>query len=272
MRRFIIGIVAIAVLAIPSVASAKVQRCEASAPVNTTVTTATFTALQPKDTIGQFGNVWKHDYTVTVNADKTFSGNGTVTDNGVSFAWNESITGSFNADMSAVSFATVPVGGGATFKVTDAPYNISVPVDSTWTQNIIEFKISTPVITSVTTSTPGTQCPAATKVAGSIWYENPGNGLANFTFAGYDGGASAADKGTGFYVDKSGYYSVKATDVVGIDSTSMKMTMVVTHSKHPAVKAGLVLTFIVNDAPDAPDYLTYEGTNFVAKAGNILVG
>ncbi len=108
-------------------------------------------------------------------------------------------------------------------------------------------------------------------MAGSIWYDNPGNGLANFTFAGYDGGASAADKGTGFYADKSGYYTVKATDVVGIDSTSMKMTMVVTYSKHPAVKAGLVLTFIVHDAPGAPDYLTYEGTNFVAKAGNIVV-
>ncbi len=96
-------------------------------------------------------------------------------------------------------------------------------------------------------------------MAGSIWYDNPGNGLANFTFSGYDGGPSAADKGTGFYSDKSGYYTAKATDVEGIDSTSMKLTMEVTYSKHPAVKAGVMLTFIVNDAPDAPDYLTYRG-------------
>ena len=67
MKKIIIGVIAVAMLAIPSIASADVARCEASVPVNTTVTTATFTALQPKDTVGQFTNVWKHDFTVTVN-------------------------------------------------------------------------------------------------------------------------------------------------------------------------------------------------------------
>ena len=112
MKKIIIGIVAIAMLAIPSVASADVPRCEASVPVNTTVTTATFTALQPKDTTNQFTNVWKHDFTVIVNADNTFTGTGTVTDNGGSFAWAESITGSFNADKTLVSFNTIPVVAG----------------------------------------------------------------------------------------------------------------------------------------------------------------
>ena len=157
MRKLIIGFLAIAMLAIPSVASADVPRCEASVPVNTTVTTAKFTALQPKDTVGQFGNVWKHDYTVIVNADSSFSGTGAVSDNGGSFAWNETITGSFNADRTLISFDTIPVEGGATFKVTNAPYNISVPVESTWTANIIEFMISTPNITTDTTATPGTE-------------------------------------------------------------------------------------------------------------------
>ena len=132
-------------------------RCEASAPVSTTVTTATFTALQPKDTTHQFANVWKHDFKVTVNADNTFTGTSTVSDNGGSFAWAEDVTGSFNADRTRVSFNTVPVGGGATFKVTDAPYNVSVDVVSTWTANSIEFMISTPVFTSATTTTPGTE-------------------------------------------------------------------------------------------------------------------
>jgi hypothetical protein len=149
MRKFIIGIVAIAMLVIPSVASADVLRCEASA---TTGTTATFTALQPKDTTGQFTNVWKHDFTVSINADNTFSGKSTVSDNGGSFAWAEDVTGKFNADMTLISFDTIPVGGGATFKVTNAPYNISVPVESTWTANLIEFKISTPDITPGTES------------------------------------------------------------------------------------------------------------------------
>ena len=158
MRKLIIGIVGIAMLAIPSIASADVQRCEASVPVKTTVTTATFTALQPKDTTGQFTNVWKHDYTVIVNADGSFSGTGTVSDNGGSFAWAEGITGSFNADKSIVSFDTVPVGGGATFKVTMAPTNdTTVPVESTWTANKIEFQISKPVVTTATTTTPGTE-------------------------------------------------------------------------------------------------------------------
>ena len=134
----------------------------------------------------------------------------------------------------------------------------------------VKFRVSKPVLTTVTTTTPGTEC-AATTAAGSIWYENPGYGLANFTFAGYDGGPSASDKGTGVYTDKSGYYTVKATDVVGLDKTSMKVTMVVNYSKHPAVKVGTQLTLVIHDAPGAPDYLTYEGTNFVAKAGNILV-
>ena len=158
MKKIIIGIVAIAMLAIPSIASADVPRCEASVPASTTVTTATFTALQPKDTTGQFTNVWKHDFTVIVNADGTFVGSSTVSDNGGSFAWSEDVTGSFNADKSAVSFATVPVGGGATFRVTNAPMNNStVPVESTWTANAIEFQISPATVTSVTTSTPSTE-------------------------------------------------------------------------------------------------------------------
>jgi hypothetical protein len=160
MRKLIITGMAVAMLAIPSSASADVPRCEASVPVNTTVTTATFTALQPKDTTNQFGNVWKHDYTVIVDTDDSFSGTGTVSDNGGSFAWAEGITGSFNADRTLVSFDTVPVGGGATFKVTDAPMNnttVSVDTNGTWTANEIEFQISKPEVTTATTSTPGTE-------------------------------------------------------------------------------------------------------------------
>ncbi len=158
MKKIIIGIVAIAMLAIPSIASADVPRCEASVPVNTTVTTATFTALQPKDTTHQFDNVWKHDFTVIVNADNTFTGTSTVSDNGGLFGWTEDVTGSFNADRtpSASTPSHVPVGG-ATFKVTDAPYNVSVHVESTWTANTIELKISAPVVTTAMTTTPGTE-------------------------------------------------------------------------------------------------------------------
>jgi hypothetical protein len=158
LKLVIIG-AALAGLAIPSAASADVPRCEASAPVNTTVTTATFTALQPRNTTHQFDEVWKHDFTVTVDADGSFHGRG-VTTNGLdsNTAWAEGITGSFSADRTHVSFDTVPDGGGATFKVTDAAYNVEVNVDTsgTWTANSVEMKISQPVFTDVVTTTPGT--------------------------------------------------------------------------------------------------------------------
>jgi hypothetical protein len=53
----------------------------------------------------------------------------------------------------------VPVGGGATFKVTDALYNVEVDVDDegTWPANDIQMMISTPVFTTDTTTTPGTE-------------------------------------------------------------------------------------------------------------------
>ena len=150
-----VAVAALAVMAVASSASADVTRCDASVPVVTTVTTATFTALQPKDTVGQFGNVWKHDYTVIVDADGTFTGTGTVSDNNGPFAWAEDVTGKFNTDKSLVSFDTVPVGGGATFKVTDAPMNnTTVIAQSTWTANVVEFRISPASVTTDTTTTP----------------------------------------------------------------------------------------------------------------------
>ena len=75
MKKFLITGMALApCLPFPPSASADVPRCEASGSTSTTVTTATFTALQPKDTEHQFGNVWKHDFTVIVNADGSFIG------------------------------------------------------------------------------------------------------------------------------------------------------------------------------------------------------
>jgi len=156
MRKFIIGIMAlVAVLAIPASASAAVERCKVTTTIPSTtpsVTTATFTVNQPRGTTHQFDDVWRHEFTVTVNADGTFEGTGETFNNGDSnIIWAESITGSFSADRTNVSFKTLPIGGGATFKVTDATYGVSVDVDTegTWTANSIEFMISQPVFTTV---------------------------------------------------------------------------------------------------------------------------
>ena len=87
--------------------------------------------------------MWKHDFTVIVDADGTFTGTSTVSDNGGSFARAEDVTGKFNTDRKLISFDTVPVGGGATFKETEAPMNnTSVIAQSTWTANVVEFLIS----------------------------------------------------------------------------------------------------------------------------------
>ncbi len=115
-------------------------RCEAVIASNT----VTFTVLQPKDATGQFTNVWKHVYTVTVAPNgSSFTGTGTITDNDGPVAWTENITGSFSANKTAVSFDTDPIGGGATFQVTNAPMNkTTVTVATTWTANAVEFQIS----------------------------------------------------------------------------------------------------------------------------------
>ena len=118
MRKFILIGMAVAMLAVPAVASADVQRYQSQ--------DATFTVTQPKDTTHQFDNVWKHDFTVIVKCDGTFSGTGTTTDNGGSRPPGPRASPARSTLTRRVSFKTLPVGGGATFKVTDAAYNVSV--------------------------------------------------------------------------------------------------------------------------------------------------
>ena len=83
MKKFLlIGVALVAMLAIPASASADVPRCDETVAVNTTITTATFTVNQPKDTVGQFGNVWRHEFTVVVLPDGSFSGSSSASDHG----------------------------------------------------------------------------------------------------------------------------------------------------------------------------------------------
>ena len=120
MKKFILAAAVLATLVVPAAASANVERYQEQ--------TATFTVEQPRGQVGQFNDVWKHDFKVKVNpCDGTFIGKGNVTDGqSDSVAWSESITGSFDDDT--VSFDTVP-NAGATFRVTDAPYNTKVIVE-----------------------------------------------------------------------------------------------------------------------------------------------
>jgi hypothetical protein len=163
MRKIILGLAATAAIAAPLLAMAgpasarTARQCETAVTSTVTTTTANFTVRQPKDTVGQFDNVWKHVYTVTVKPDGSFAGTGSITDNDGPVAWTETITGTFTDGPDDdtvddhVTFNTVPDGGGATFAVTNAPMDSSrVLVESNWAGNIIEFQIAQPVFKIVT--------------------------------------------------------------------------------------------------------------------------
>ena len=116
MKKIIIGIVAIAMLAIPSIASADVARCEASVTANTTVTTATFTALQPQDTITSSTTSGSTTSRSPSTPNSTFIGTSTVYgQRAARFAWAEQVTGTFNADQNAHQLRHHPSVAGATF-------------------------------------------------------------------------------------------------------------------------------------------------------------
>ena len=123
MRKLIIAGMAVAMLAaIPSAASADVERCQDTV---SEAATATFNATQPS---GGGGN-WVHHYNVTVNPDHTFSGTNVITglDAGQTVTVNETVTGSItdkNLDgINEITVSAVRDSGLYTFKwnVTDAP-------------------------------------------------------------------------------------------------------------------------------------------------------
>jgi hypothetical protein len=131
MRKLIIAVasvMALAVAALPSIASADVPRCQDTVTTPTVTTavskTATFNATQPS---GAGGN-WVHHYSVTVKDDGTFTGTNVITgqDYNGSATVNETVSGSFSkttAGVDIVTFNAERPSGLYTFKwgVTNAP-------------------------------------------------------------------------------------------------------------------------------------------------------
>jgi hypothetical protein len=151
VKKIILGIVAIAMLAIPSIASADVARCRASSAV----TTATFTTTTPSGA----GGLWTTGFAVTVQPDGSFSGSGTTVGHDVdgdkSIA--EIVTGKFadtNNDGSAdkVSFTSnrpQPLYT-ATWTLTDAPMDGVTETIATVNVNwSVAVKVSAPVFTTI---------------------------------------------------------------------------------------------------------------------------
>ena len=117
MKKFILAGMAVAMLAIPAVASADVPRYQDA-------DAATFTVTQPKDTTGQFDNVWRHDvqgHGQPVRRHVLGHRLRRTTTTLRRRHGPRDVTGSFGDGT--VSFDTDPIGGGATFKVTNAPMN-----------------------------------------------------------------------------------------------------------------------------------------------------
>ena len=147
MRKLIFTGMAVAMLAIPAVASADVPRCEASVP--NTRSRATFTAFQPKDarrgaTCGSTTSRSRQRRTARSAVPASCTDNG-----GTTIVWTETINGTFNADKTLVSFGNDPRGwrdvqgdGRADER------HRRCPSTTTWTGSIIEFRITPPVVTS----------------------------------------------------------------------------------------------------------------------------
>jgi hypothetical protein len=150
MRKFILGVAAVAALALPAAASADVARYQ--------VQTATFTAVQPAGVFSQFDNVWTHSLTVTTNpCDGTFSGTGfqngadqstTLVDQPVN------VSGTFNADGTVTLSETRP-SDGVSWTLTNAVTDnntvnlgtLTFPNDPGY---LLEFKVSAPTFTDST--------------------------------------------------------------------------------------------------------------------------
>jgi hypothetical protein len=139
------------VLSVANVASADVPRCQAE----TSTTTARFTVTQPAGAVGQWDNVFTHDFTVTVNPDGTFAGTGHITGSGADII--ENVTGTFTNNNTTVSYVATVDGSPWTGALASAPMDgVTVTLAGyddpsvTWP---IEMKVSAPTMEVSTTST-----------------------------------------------------------------------------------------------------------------------
>ena len=244
-----VAVAVVASMAIVSSASAGVERYQ--------LQEATFTVTQPAGAEGQWNNLWMHDYTVKVNpCDGTFTGTGNSPErirtartpptrrSAARSPRTRSVSPRCAAMASSTRLTNAPFGGA----VTIATLNVVVP----WT---IEMKVTKPIFNTTNFKSHGEYVSQggvddaahscigmpkngpADNVAGTMLYNNGTYGWANFTFAGQDGGASTADKGTAFYADKFGHYFAKATSVDVHGPTSATMSLQVTKSTHPMCRS-----------------------------------
>ena len=266
-----IGIMAVAAPAMALGSSAGVERYQ--------LTTGTLTASA--------GDKGEYVHTLAINTnpcDNTFTGTGGI----ASLGLNERVSGTLKGqnlkiDGEYLTYNTPftwsydgPLAGGTARNSLGQEGPMTFSYAQTGTSS---FKSHADYVNSGNRDAEALKCIGQPKtgpageVAGTMLFNNDSFGLANFTFAGQDGGMSA-DKGTAFYADKAGHYTATATDVEIVNSTTATMSLKVTHSTHKAVPVATEFTVTLYDAPGARDYFMIHnqpGKQFEAKLGNINV-
>lgn len=154
----IVAIVALGAVALPSIASADVPRCEASVPTSTVIKTATFSTTTPSGA----GGLWTTDFTVVVNPeDNTFAGTGVTS--GMDYdgfkSFPEEVKGTFNSNGTVTMTVNRAFIYTSSWTLTNAPMNGTVTNATTdpavsWT---VAETVSAPVFTTTVTTTPGTE-------------------------------------------------------------------------------------------------------------------
>jgi hypothetical protein len=136
MKKIILAVASITALAattLAPVASANVPRC--AAPV-TEAATATFSVWQPAHAVGQWIDTYRHDYTVTVQPNGSFTGTG-LDHNFEAEGNSETITGTYNTDGTVSFTATAdPQVTVASYSVNNAPMNGSLADASSGTTTV----------------------------------------------------------------------------------------------------------------------------------------
>jgi len=156
MKKLILAGMAVAMLAVPAVASADVPRC--AAPVTST-TTATFHLYNPKDVVGQWNDVWQHDFTITVAPDGSFTGSGTEHNIAGDLSVGVTVVGQIEAG-NKISFTVTQDGGGSSQTVTSALTDATSKDDGTVSYSTthpvvgwdVEARITAPVFSATTTT------------------------------------------------------------------------------------------------------------------------
>ena len=115
MKKFLIAGASALALIVPVTASADVPRCDV--PVAST-TSATFHLYNPKDTTGQWDDVWVHDFNITVAPDGAFTGTGT----------EHNITGDISVGVTVAG--QIEAGNRISFTVTQVGSDVSQTVTS----------------------------------------------------------------------------------------------------------------------------------------------